>query len=47
MKNTVGLGNINRYFKEKLKDKKFRKLYELERKKVGLLQKKAEKFNSK
>jgi DNA-binding Xre family transcriptional regulator len=38
----VGLENINGYFKEKLKDKEFRRLYEIERAKVALAQKIAE-----
>ena len=38
----VGLENINGYLKEKLKDKKFRRLYDIERAKVALAQKIAE-----
>ena len=38
----VGLENINGYLKEKLKDKEFRRLYEIERAKVALAQKIAE-----
>ena len=35
----VGLENINGYLKEKLKNKEFRRLYEIERAKVALAQK--------
>jgi len=35
----IRLENIDGYFKEKLKDKEFRKLYEIERAKVALAQK--------
>ncbi len=38
----VRLENIDSYFQEKLKDKKFRRLYEIERVKVTLAQKIAE-----
>ncbi len=38
----VRLENIDGYLKEKLKDKEFRKLYEVERAKVALAQKIAE-----
>jgi len=38
----VGLENINGYLKEKLKNKEFRRLYEIERAKVALAQKIAE-----
>ena len=38
----AGLEKINEYFKEKLKNKKFQKLYEIERAKVALAQRIAE-----
>lgn len=38
----VRLENIDHYFNEKLKDKEFRRLYEIERVKVALAQKIAE-----
>ena len=38
----VGLENIDGYFKEKLKNKEFRKHYEIERAKVALAQRIAE-----
>ena len=38
----VGLENIDGFIKEKLKDQKFRRLYEIERAKVALAQKIAE-----
>src|SRR3989338_2553174 len=38
----VGLENIDGYFNEKLKNKKFRRLYEIERAKVALAQRIAE-----
>lgn len=39
----VGLENIDKYFREKLKSKKFRKLYVAERKKITLTQPKSSK----
>jgi len=38
----VGLENMDQYLKEKLKDKEFCRLYEIERAKVALVQKIAE-----